>query len=712
MTRSDRGLLLALLLAVPWGAAADTRTERRPMTAEDLWSLFRVSDPQLSADGTRVVFVATRYDLEENKGNDDLYLVPAAGGEVRRLTSNDGPDRSPRWQPDGSAILFLSSRGEDEVPQLYRLRLDGGDPERITDLPSGVSSFFVSPDGAQLAITTDVFADCTDLECTRTRLEEQANSGVAAVVVDAMPYRVWNTVRNGTVSHLFVLPMDGSGEPRDLTPGPHDCPPIDLGTSHDIAFSPDGANLAYTLNTDPDVSWSTNNDVWEIPLARGGAVRQVTTGRGNDAGPAYSPDGKWLAWLSMERPGFEADRRRLMLQDRASGEVRELAAELDRSPEELLWLPDSSGLLFVAADRARERVFRADLASGAARAVAEDASYAAVQVTPDGKALIALRESHAHPPEVVRVELSTGAVAQLDRLNEELLAPLAMPTAREFWFEGARGDQVQAFLLEPAEQRRGRKIPAVFVLHGGPQGVFDEGFHFRWNLQLLTSPGYAVVAVNFHGSMGFGQAFEDAVSGDWGGAPSEDVMKAVDYVVATFPEIDGNRLAAVGASYGGYLVDWILGHTDRFRCLVTHAGVSELWSNYGSTDELWFPEWEFGGPPWENPESYDRWSPLRYAASFRTPTLVTHGEGDFRVPYTQGTAIFAALQRQQVPSRLILFPDEDHFIRKPKNALLFWKTMFEWFETYLDPARPVWTPPAEPPAAAPAAESAATGSAP
>jgi dipeptidyl aminopeptidase/acylaminoacyl peptidase len=399
----------------------------------------------------------------------------------------------------------------------------------------------------------------------------------------------------------------------------------------------------------------------------------------------------------MERAGYEADRRRLMLEDRATGERRELAADLDRSPEEILWAADSSAIFFPAADRGRDRVFRVDLADGSVRAVAEDASYSSPRPTPDGRSLVAVRQSHTRPPEVVRFDVAGGQAVPLDRLNDGLLARIAMPVAREFWFEGAHGDRVQGFILEPAGLRRGRRIPAVFVLHGGPQGAFNEGFHFRWNLQLLASPGYAVVAINFHGSIGFGQAFQDSVSDDWGGAPFEDVMKGVEYVTAQYPEVDGGRLAAVGASYGGYLVNWILGHTDRFRCLVSHAGLSELWSKYGSTDELWFPEWEFGGPPWESPESYDRWSPLRYAASFRTPTLVTHGEGDFRVAYPQALAVFAALQRQGVPSRLLLFPDEDHFVRKPKNALLFWNTMFEWLHTYLDPVRPAWTPPSPEP---------------
>lgn len=693
MTRRTAALLLAALLLPLPTYAAGRSVERRPLTAEDLWSLYRLSDPQPSPDGARVAFVATKYDLEANKGNHDLYLVPAGGGEVRRLTTNDGPDLHPRWTPDGRAILFLSSRGEDEASQVYRLPLDGGDPERLTDYPSGVSDFWIAPDGTSLALTSEVFPDCTDLDCTRKRLEERKESGVEALVADALPYRVWNTVRRGLVSHLFLHPLQEGATPRDLTPGPHDCPPIDLGTSHDVAFSPDGAFLAYTLNADRDVAWSTNNDVWEVPLARGGAVRKVSDGPGNDAGPAYSPDGRWLAWLSMERAGFEADRRRILLQDRATGEVRELAAGLDRSAEELHWSPDGSALFFVAQDTGRTRVFRVGVEDGEAHAVTSDGSYDSLALLPDGSALVAIRQSHAHPPEVVRLDLASGAFTSLDRLNDELLAVLEMPRAQEFWFDGAHGDPVHGYLLEPASRRPGRKLPVVFVLHGGPQGSFEDGFHFRWNLQLLTSPGYAVVAINFHGSLGFGQAFVDSVSGDWGGAPYEDVLLGVDHVLATFPELDGDRLAAVGASYGGYLVNWILGHTDRFRCLVTHAGVSELWSKYGSTDELWFPEWEFGGPPWTNPESFDRWSPLRYAASFRTPTLVSHGEGDFRVLYTQGTAIFAALQRQGVPSRLLLFPDEDHFVRKPKNALLFWQTLFDWLKTYLEPARPVWTPP-------------------
>lgn len=681
---------LAALLAAASAGASETRA---PMTPRDLWSMARVSDPQLSPDGSMVAFVATTFDIEANKGNSDIWVVPSAGGEPRRLTRSPGPDTKPRWMPDSGALLFLSSRAEDDHAQVYRMPLGGGDPERVVDFPSGVSFFAISPDGRTLAAAGDVFADCTDLECTRRRLEEREKSGVRAVLTDRLFFRAWNAYRHGLVSHLFVAPLDGSAPPRDLTPGPHDTPPLSLGASEDIVFSADGSRLAYVLNADPQPALTTNNDVWEVPLGAGGRVRQVTTGRGNDAGPAYSPDGRLLAYLSMERPGFESDRRRLMVEDLETGSVREIARDLDRSPDSIHWMPDSAAILFPAADRGRERVFRVDLSDGVARPVTGDGSYSDLRISPDGGSFVAVRQGHARPPEIVRFDLASGTHEPLDRLNDAILARLAMPEASSIWFEGARGDRVHAFVFKPAGLRRGRRVPAVFVIHGGPQGSFLEGFHWRWNLQLIASQGYVVVAIDFHGSIGYGQAFVDSVSRDWGGAPFEDIMKGVEYVVANVPEVDGGRLAAVGASYGGFMVNWILGRSDRFRCLVSHAGVSEMWSKYGSTDELWFPEWEFGGAPWENPEEYDRWSPLRAAGSFGTPTLVTHGANDFRVSSDQGVAIFTALQRRGVPSRLLLFPDEDHFIRKPKNALLFWQTIFDWFRTYLDPLRPAWTPP-------------------
>jgi dipeptidyl aminopeptidase/acylaminoacyl peptidase len=718
--RVTRVIVFGWILAVVSAAVPAAAQERRPMTAEDLWAFRRVSDPQVSPDGGRIVFVVTEYDVEANAGNADLYVVDAAGGAPRRLTRAEGSDVHPRWSPDGRSLYFLAARDGVEAPQVCRLPLEGGDPEVLTDYPAGVGGFVLSPDGRRLAITTEVYPDCDDLACTRRRMEEREASGVRAVLTDTIPFRVWNTVREGRVSHLFVQSVDGTEPARDLTPGNFDCPPIDLGSSHDVAFSPDGAKLAYTLNAQPGVSWNTNNDVWEVPLATGGVVRRVSSGPGGDAGPAYSPDGRWLAWLSMERPGFEADRHRILIEERATGEVRELAGDLDRSAQELTWAVDSTVLYFVAADRGRETVFRVAPAGGEATPVTLGGSYRSVSATRDGK-LVAIRETHTTPPEVVTIDPtvdprrtatqvssveSSGCtertyaidpacgVTPLDRLNEDLLARIAMPQAEAFWFDGAGGDRVHGWLFRPAGLRPGRKVPAVFVIHGGPQGAFDEGFHFRWNLQLIASPGYVVVAINFHGSVGFGQAFTDAVSRDWGGAPYEDILKGVDHVVANYPEVDGNRLAAIGASYGGFMVNWILGHTDRFRCLVSHAGVSELWSKYGATDELWFPEWEFGGPPWEVPAEYDRWSPVRYADRFATPTLVSHGELDYRVSYVQALAMFTALQRRGVPSRLLLFPDEDHFVRKPKNALLFWDTVFGWLRTYLDPIRPVWTPPA------------------
>lgn len=684
MTRFQRAatLLGALALAMAFvGAARGEEAARHPLTVEDLFAAKRLADPQVSPDGKSIAYAVSTFDMEKNQRGTDIWLMPSGGGRPRLLTRHEKVDTSPRWLPDGSGLLFVSTRSG--LPQVWHLRLDGGEPRQVTDLPSGASGFSVGPRGDAILVASDVFADCADLACTRARLEEREKSPVKARVIDSLMFRVWDSWREGMHSHVFVQPVEG-GEPRDLMRGPLDCPPLDLGSDHDFVLSPDGAEVAYVVNTDKGVAWSTNNDIFLVPT-KGGSPRRLTPGRGNDAGPLYSPNGRFLAYTSMERPGFEADRRRLVVYDRTTKRHRVLTDALDLSVDEVLWTPDSKALLFTAEEKGRVPVFRVDAAGGRVTKVVEDGVNTSLGLLPNGRVLISLRQSQSAPNEIFRQDLDGGARAQLTHLNEEMLERVEMGQVEEFWYPGARGDQIRSWLIRPPGFQAGRRYPVVFLIHGGPQGSWLDDFHYRWNTQMFAAPGYVVVAMDFHGSQGYGQAFTDAVSRDWGGAPYEDVMAGVDYVLGHYDFVDGTRIAAAGASYGGFMVNWILGRTDRFRCLITHAGLADQWSMYGETEELWFPEWEFGGVPWEHPELYDRFSPIRSAAHFSTPTLVIHGEHDYRVPFTQGLQIFTALQRRGVESRLLFFPDETHFVQSPQNARLWWSEVHGWLARFLTP---------------------------
>jgi dipeptidyl aminopeptidase/acylaminoacyl peptidase len=672
--------VLAAVVTCATAALAEP-SGRHPLTVEGLWAVKRVADPQVSPDGRNVAFTVTAYDMEKNAGNSDVWLMPSGGGRPRQLTTSDTSDTSPRWLPDGTGLLFLS--GRSGKTQVWLLPMDGGDARQITSLPAGASGFSVGAKGRHLLVTTDVFPDCTTLACTQERLDQQASSKVKARVTDTLLFRHWDTWREGMVSHLFVVPLDG-GEPRDLIHGALDCPPIALGSSHDFVLSPDETEVAYVANTDKGVAWSTNNDVFLVPIA-GGTAKRLTAGRGNDFGPRYSPDGRSLAYLSMERPGFEADRSRLVLYDRAANRHTVLTDRLDRSIDDFVWAPDSASIFFNAADAGRMPVWSVSVPRGRVSKVIEGSVNEGLAVLPNGRTLVLLRQTQSVPTEVFRADVDGANQVQLSHVNDELMSRIEMGAVEEFWYQGAGGDRVHSWLIRPPGFQQGRRYPLVVLIHGGPQGSWLDTFHYRWNTQMFAAPGYVVIAMDFHGSTGYGQDFTDAVSRDWGGAPYEDIMAGVDHAVSTYDFIDRERIGAAGASYGGFMINWILGHTDRFDCLISHAGLAEQWSMYGETEELWYPEWEFGGMPWEHPELFDRFSPMRYAGNFRTPTLVVHGEHDYRVPYTQGLQVFTALQRRGVPSRLLFFPDETHFVARPQNARLWWTEVHGWLRRFLGP---------------------------
>lgn len=684
MTGNIRRIVPILLAGVLALASPGLRAQTpgaKAIAFDDFIRIKRVSDLQLSPDGRRIAFVVTVMDKDANRGNSDIWTVPTQGGEPRRLTASPQSDAHPRWSPDGRRIAFISARSGS--PQVWTIDPDGGEAVQLTRLSTGASGVVWSPTGTHLAFVSAVFPDCPDDAGNRRRLEALEADRVKARLFDRLLARHWNAWWDGTRSHVFVVPAAG-GDPVDVTPGDFDSPPLALGGAQDYAFSPDGTEIAFVRNTDPelDLGLGTNNDIFAVGIG-GGEALKLTSNKANDHSPRYSPDGRSIAYLAMARPGFEADKQSLMLRDRKTGETANLTESLDYSVADLLWSGDAKTIVFTAEERGRTAVFRLTPATGRIDKVLDGQTLSSPALSPDGQKLYFLGQAIDRPNDAWSYDLRARKLVRLTDVNRELLAGLDMRPAEEFWFEGAEGAKVHGFLLRPPAFDPERKYPLLMLIHGGPQGSFGDDFHFRWNAQMFAAGGYVTAMVNFHGSTGYGQAFTDSISGDWGGKPYQDIVKAVGYLHGRYPFIDMHRLGAAGASYGGYMVDWIAGQTDMFDCLVSHSGVFDLRSMYGATEELWFPEWEYRGTPWTSPEQYTKWSPSMYVGNFKTPTLVVHSANDFRVPLEQGLQFFTSLQRMGVPSKLLYFPDEDHFISKPLNAELWWKTIHDWLAAYL-----------------------------
>ena len=649
---------------------------KHALTFDEFISLGRVTDPQVSPDGKLVAYVVTYHNKTENKTNSNIYVIPANGGIVRQLTSAKGANNTPRWMPDGKSLAFISTR--DGGAQIWTVPAEGGEAHKMSSISTGVSDLQVSPDGKWFSFSSEVYPDCLTDESNRMRTEEVEKSKVKAKIFDKLPYRVWNAWRDGKRSHLFVLPA-GGGSSRDITPGDFDSPPIDLGGVWSYSWSPDSREIAFMRNPDPVVATSTNNDIFVVPVT-GGELKKITDNPGNDSQPLYSPDGKYIAYLQMKRAGFEADEKQLILYERSTGKRVNITEQLDYSINEFLWTPNSKGIFFTADDKSNESVSRLDIASKNAETVIGNGYNHALGILPDGKDLVLVRESINQPAEIYRIDQSGKALKKLTSTNDDKLAPIEMNPKEEFWFEGAAGTKVHGFIVKPAGFNPAKKYPVVLLVHGGPQGQWGDQFHYRWSAQMFVSRGFVAILINPRGSTGYGQHFTDEISGDWGGKPYEDLMKGVDYVLKAYPFLDGSRMAAAGASYGGYMINWIEGHTTRFRCLVSHDGTFNMKSMYGTTEELWFPEWEFRGTPYQNPELYEQWSPSRFAANFKTPMLVIHGQLDYRLDVSEGFQLFTALQRQGIKSKMLYFPDEGHFVMKPANAELWYKTVLDWIE--------------------------------
>lgn len=655
-------------------------------------ALNRVSDPQPSPDGKWVVFSATEVNVAENTRKSRLWIVPAKGGTARRLNLTENEEERPRFSPDGKQLIWTSKATDpsqiwicDFTPESGGL---DGTPQQLTTISTGADGGIWSPDGRSILFLSKVYPDCRDDGCNRQRDEQQKQSKVQAKVFDRLLYRHWNAFTEFKRSHLFVQGVSPGATARDITTGDHDVPPFNLGGQDMYAISPDAGEVAYTSNIDEVEATSTNNEIFLVPLS-GGEPKKISNAAGSDATPVYSPDGNYIAWLSMARGGFEADKARLFIYDRQSGQTRDATEGWDRSASSIAWATDSKTIYFTAEDRGEAPIFALALdwkkPVEIARLHGDE-----LNVGRDGAQLFFARASIQAPNEIWRLELS-GSAAEVakrapqpvTRMNEPVLGQIAMQPLESFTFKGAANADIQGFMVKPPGFDASKKYPVKFLIHGGPQGAWGNSWTYRWNAQLFAAAGnYVVVMINPHGSTGYGQAFTDAVSGDWGGKPYEDLMKGFDHMVKTFPFIDGTRVAAMGASYGGYMVNWILGHTDRFKCMVSHASGFNTEAFWGTTEELWFAEWEFGGPPWKSRELYRKWSPHLHAEKFKTPTLVVHGQLDYRLDVSQGFDLFTTLQRLKVPSKLLYFPDEGHWVNKPQNAQLWYRTVNDWVDQW------------------------------
>lgn len=655
--------------------------QKRSITVDDLWAMKRISNLTVSPDGRWIAYVVTSYSMEENKGQRDIYLVSIDGKEVKQLTKSEGSNYSPAWSPDGKKLAFISTR--DGEAQVYVMELETGAIKKITNIALGADGIVWAPDGNYIAFVSQVYPDCPDNDCNLKREKDKELSKVKAKLFTKLPFRIWNRWIDDKRSHLFTVELN-TGEVIDITPGDYDTPPIDLGGKIDYAFSPDGKEICFVRNVDTMIAISTNNDLF-ITTPKGGKIKKITINKANDNQPIYSPDGKYIAYRAQFRAGFESDRYRLMLYDRETGNIINLTENFDRSVEEVIWSPDGKFIFFTAEDQGYNSIYKIEVKTGKIEQITRKSYNTEISITPDGRFLIFKRESINKPAEIYRLDLTNFETIQLTHHNDSLIAQLEMNSLEDFWFSGAGGTKVHGFILKPPFFEPGKKYPAVFLIHGGPQSMWADNFHYRWNAQMFASRGYVVVMINPRGSTGYGQKFTDEISGDWGGKVFEDLMKGVDYVVKNFDFIDKHRIGAAGASYGGYMINWIAGHNDKgiFKCLVSHAGVFDLQSMYGSTEELWFPEWEFKGTPWTNPEQYKKWSPSYYVKNFKTPTLVIHGQLDYRVDVSQGFMMFTALQRMGVPSKMLYFPDEGHHILKPQNAKLWWTIVLDWLDQYL-----------------------------
>lgn len=674
----------AMALSTP---PADAKS-RRPITVDDLFRFERLSDPQISPEGSLVTYIVTTADPKENKTHSTIWLVDTKGGAPRRLTNSTAKDKHPRFSPDGRRIVFESNRSGEN--QLWIIDVDGGEARQLTTLASEASNAIWSPDGKWIAFVSAVYPDLSHKPfaesdaATKARKEEKEKSKVKAKVFTRLFFRHWDSYVEDKRQHLFVVPAEG-GAPRDLTPGDFDAYPTSttFSVGDDFTFTPDSQALVYTGVPRENEAWNTNHDLYLVRLAGGEPVNLTESNPAADGAPSFSPDGRHLAWRAQTKPGYEADKWDIVIAGPDGKNPRRLTMAHDLSIESFDWAADSKSVWFIAEENGGAVLFQIDAAAGALRKTLEGGTASSLSVARSGNQLAVLRSTMTAPPDVWLVPAAGGPARNLTRANRALLEELELSKPESVKVPVEDG-AMQMWVVRPPGFDEGKKWPLLYLVHGGPQGAWQDAWNFRWNAEVFAAAGYVVALPNPRGSTGFGQKFVDAISADWGGKCYRDLMAGVSWLEQK-PFIDTDRMAAAGASFGGYMMNWFQGNTRKFKTLVCHCGVFNFDSMYSTTEELWFDEWEHGGPPWGKRDSYEKHSPHRFAGQFKTPMLIIHNDLDFRVPVSEGIQLFTTLQRLGIRSKLINFPDEGHWVLKPANSRFWYNEILKWVAEFVPP---------------------------
>ncbi len=654
--------------------------EAHPFNVHDLVTMKRISEPTPSPNGKKVVFTLRTTDMEANKGRKDLWMMDIDGSDMIQLTQNEASDFSPSWSPDGKCIYFLSTRSGSV--QIWKIPVNGGEAMQVTDLPLDINVFMISPDGKKLVVAVNVFPGMSITE-TKEKLTSIEEGKTTGRLYENIMVRHWDTWKDGRRSHLFVMNVE-NGVPVDLMPDMDaDAPTFPWGGTEEIAFTPDGEGLVFTAkDAGKKEAWSTDYNLYYVQLNDAYAPLKLTkTNKAWDTSPTFSPDGKTLAYLAMSKPGAESDRFRIVLGEWKSGKERILAEDWPFSPSGIFWSKDGKKLFVLAQNFGQRSLFSIDIKSEKIQRLFHDGYMRSPQLA--GNKILFGRDDLKSPVDFYTIKLNGKGLKQITHVNKEALSKIQMGDFEQFSFSGANDETVYGYIVKPADFDPEKKYPVAFLIHGGPQGSFGNDFHYRWNPQIYTGAGYAAVMIDFHGSTGYGQDFTDAIHDDWGGKPLEDLQKGLAAALEKCPWMDGEKVGALGASYGGYMINWIAGNwSDRFRCLVNHDGNLDTRMAYYDTEELWFPEWDHAGTPWEKPDHFEKHNPVNYVRNWKTPMLVIHGELDYRVPITQGIATFNALQRQSIPSQFLYFPDENHWVLKPHNSVQWHETVLQWLDRW------------------------------
>lgn len=651
-----------------------------PFSVHDLVAMDRISEQTVSPDGQWIVFTLRKTDLDANKGRKDLWLVGTDGKGLRQITSDPAGDSNPCWSEDGKTIYFISTRSGSS--QVWRMAAGGSKAVQVTKQPLDVGNLVLSPDGKKMAFTMEVFPNTT-VEETVKKLEEIKNRKYSGQVYERIFIRHWDTWCDGRRSHIFVMPIEG-GTAMDVMKGiDADCPSKPFGGSEEFTFTPDSKAIVFTAaNSGRAEAWSTNFDLFLAPVDGSKAPKCLTeANKAWDTAPLFSPDGKTMAYLAMKRPNFEADRFYIKLRSWPEGNERVLAEQWDRSPGAIAWGPKGKTIYAFANNLAQRSLFAIDVKKGTVETLVKEGHVTSIDFA--GNRIVYGMDNLKSPVEIYSIDMKGKNPMTITTINKDKLAIAKMGDYEQFTFKGWNDETVYCYIVKPVDFDANKKYPVAFLIHGGPQGSFGNHFHYRWNPQTYVGRGYAAVMVDFHGSTGYGQAFTDSISRDWGGKPLVDLKKGLAAALEKYPWMDGNRVSALGASFGGYMINWIAGNwPDRFRCLVNHDGNLDERFAYYDTEELWFPEWDHGGTPWGNPEGYEKHNPVNFVKNWKTPMLVIHGAHDFRVVETQGFGTFNALQRRGIPSKLLYFPDESHWVLKPQNSIFWHDTVLDWLDQW------------------------------